>query len=87
MSLKEEELKRAKEVSLKVESELKEIMLKHTSVMDKEKENGKIKKKNEPAFELGHNCSSSFCRRLWRREMHCRSSSRQKRSCLQKPRR
>lgn len=35
MSLKEEELKRAKEVSLKYESELKEITLKHTSVMDK----------------------------------------------------
>lgn len=35
MSLKEEELKRAKEVSLKFESELKEITLKHTTVMDK----------------------------------------------------
>lgn len=34
MSLKEDELKRAKEVSLKYESELKEISLKHTSVME-----------------------------------------------------
>lgn len=40
MSLKEEELKRAKEVSLKYESELKEITLKHTSVMDKSAEGG-----------------------------------------------
>lgn len=40
MSLKEEELKRAKEVSLKFESELKEIALKHTSVMDKSAEGG-----------------------------------------------
>lgn len=38
MSLKEEELKRAKEVSLKFESELKEITLKHTSVMEKSAE-------------------------------------------------
>lgn len=35
MSLKDEELKRAKEVSVKFESELKEITLKHTTVMDK----------------------------------------------------
>lgn len=43
MSLKEEELKRAKEVSLKYESELKEISLKHTSVMENsaEEEEGK----------------------------------------------
>lgn len=41
MSLKEEELKRAKEVSLKIESELKEITLKHTSVMEKSAEEGK----------------------------------------------
>lgn len=44
MSLKEEELKRAKDVSLKFESELKEIALKHASVMAKaaeeEKEEG-----------------------------------------------
>lgn len=33
MSLKEEELKRAKEVSIKCESELKEITLKYKSVM------------------------------------------------------
>lgn len=33
MSLKDEELKRAKDTSLKFESELKEITLKHTSVM------------------------------------------------------
>lgn len=32
MSLKEEELKRAKETSIKYESELKEITLKHTTV-------------------------------------------------------
>lgn len=35
MGLKEEELKRAKEVSLKFETELKEIALKHTSVTEK----------------------------------------------------
>lgn len=34
MSLKDEELQKAKEVALKVESELKEITLKHTSVKD-----------------------------------------------------
>lgn len=44
MSLKEEELKRSKEVSLKFESELKEITLKHTSVMDKSVE-GKRKRR------------------------------------------
>lgn len=33
MSLKEEELKRAKDTSVKFESELKEITLKHASVM------------------------------------------------------
>lgn len=38
MGLKDEELKRAKEVSLKIESELKEITLKHTSVMEKSAE-------------------------------------------------
>lgn len=32
MTLKEEELQKAKEVSIKFESELKEISLKHTSV-------------------------------------------------------
>lgn len=32
MSLKEEELQKAKEVAVKFESELKEISLKHTSV-------------------------------------------------------
>lgn len=32
MGLKEEELQKAKEVALKVESELKEITLKHTAV-------------------------------------------------------
>lgn len=35
MSLKEEELHKAKEVAVKFESELKEITLKHTSVKDK----------------------------------------------------
>lgn len=34
MSLKEEELQRAKEVASKVETELKEITLKHTQVKD-----------------------------------------------------
>lgn len=45
MSLKEEELKKAKDVSIKFEFDLKEITLKHASVMDKaaeeeEKEEG-----------------------------------------------
>lgn len=35
MSLKEEELQKAKEVATKFESELKEITLKHTSVDNK----------------------------------------------------
>lgn len=35
MSLKEEELQKAKDVAVKFESELKEISLKHTSVKDK----------------------------------------------------
>ncbi len=34
MTLKEEELLRAKEVAVKFESELKEITLKHTTVQD-----------------------------------------------------
>ena len=34
MSLKEEELQKAKDVAVKFESELKEITLKHTSVKD-----------------------------------------------------
>ncbi len=34
MSLKEEELQRAKDVAIKVESELKEITLKHAAVKD-----------------------------------------------------
>lgn len=34
MTLKEEELQKAKDVALKFESELKEITLKHTSVKD-----------------------------------------------------
>lgn len=34
MGLKEEELQKAKEIAVKVESELKEITLKHTSVKD-----------------------------------------------------
>lgn len=34
MSLKEEELQKAKEVAVKFESELKEVVLKHTSVKD-----------------------------------------------------
>lgn len=36
MSLKEEELQKAKEVSIKFETELKEITLKHASVKDKD---------------------------------------------------
>lgn len=84
MSLKDEELKRAKEVSLKFESELKEIALKHTSVMDRsEEEDGK----KEQMFGLRHNGFHLFCHRLWRREMRCRNSSRQKQSFLQKLRR
>lgn len=39
MSLKEEELKRAKETSIKFESELKEISLKHTTVNDEHRQN------------------------------------------------
>lgn len=40
MSLKEEELQKAKDVATKFESELKEVTLKHTSV------NNQINKKN-----------------------------------------
>lgn len=38
MSLKEEELKRAKETSIKFESELKEISLKNTMVNDERRQ-------------------------------------------------
>lgn len=85
MSLKDEELQRAKDVALKVESELKEITLKHTSVKDNDTNTCKL----SFAFTLKAepNDFSSVCFRFWRRGTHCRSSFKQRQSCTPRQRR
>lgn len=81
MGLKEEELKRAKDTSLKFESELKEISLKHASVIQNTRRRRRTRRKS--CFLSGF----FFCFRFWRRETHCRNSFKQKQSSLQKLRR